>query len=796
MLWALAGKLLLAASKLKCLLSHTPGSGVCCGCGWHSNDEEGDCCGNVWHVPPDGEPSPDRDAVPFVPVAWPSDKCPSGHVYAVWGTYGECCGCLPEQVFDPRVQAMVNAADVLADLCCPTCPDKPLLPFDDEGNDVGCYMACCGLEDPACVIMREPECVAAGGTPQPDCCEYGCPIPCCSEDEEGVVSCESIRSGLCVDPKVPADPADCETGCKGQCCTEDEDGIFQPQGMMTQAACAEMGGKWAGLGKEDCDQCPCRDPFSCDCCESKSSTAAGLTFTQPRGKRHPRFSDTLRVVVTGRTESAILVHGMPVGAGCSFEVEFLLCWDEFLIEPVPCGTNFKKLDVTVCWHQHDHDVEELNFSGCDGLTINLGDCQYDCVTTLVYDQDESRSSDATLYTRNDATIRVDDGTIEFTGDIIAVAAQQDGSPCANDPRTLTLSGAIGKVSGTITNLPAGEGSVAVTVSDGEWWLSGANTFSGHLTVIGATLVVAADVAASGASPFGASTSLLPVLGDASHGATMILDDGVTVRRGFEIAAGSGTVVIGGRGGGTSDFTADADVTIGAGRDVTLQAGGGGTITFANSWSSGYAETMAFGSAGNAGTVILSSPLAAEAFSLDAGTVRLNGSGVPGFGILLGPSLDPPPTTIGGATLDLNGNAQRLDDLTFASSGGTITGGTLNLGTATVAATVDVSGTGHEIASAVVVANAATFDVDASSSVTVSGVMSGSGAVTITGSGTLTLTTANTYSGGTTISGATVSIGDDAALGTGGVTVTSGGVLNLNGHTIANTITNSGGTVNP
>lgn len=800
MLWALAGKLLLAASKIKCLVSHSPGSGTCCGCTWHSASEEGDCCGDVWYV---GD--------------YP---CPSGTVYLRWGENDACCGCLPEQIFDPRVGDLVNTKDVKADLCCPFPSPaiwQNLLPFDANADFVGCIMRCC--KDGACTDRHAVECVNDGGQNHNGfCAGLGCPADCCSEDHDGNVTCETIDGGLlCVAPRVLADP-DCATGCKGQCCTEDENGIYQPQGMMTQADCEAMNGKWAGLGKEDCNQCPCRDPFSCSCCETKTSTAAGLVFTQPRKKRHPPFADTFRVVVTGSTESAILVHGIPVGAGCDFEVEFVLCWDQFNIEPVPCDTNFKKLDVKVCWFEQHTATETLNFSGCNGLTINLGDCQHDCITTLVYDQTYNRSSDATIYTRNDATLRVEHGTIEFTGNIVAVAAQKDGSPCANSPRTLTLSGAVGKVSGVIGNLPGSSDSVDVTITDGEWWLGGANTYRGRLRLLGGTAVIAASVDGSygvSGSPFGLTpgTGSYPLIGAAAGGApaVFLFADGVTISRAFTVAAlGTGSsqaVVVGGRGSGTSSVASSVTVTLE--RDVTLQAGTGGTVTFSNGWAtSGIDPTFTIGSSGNSGTVVIDKYLPGTFNDYGGTTTAVNVVyGTAKLSSLADNTIDPPtPVTVGSslgtATLDINGRSQMLSALTLSGSSGHVSNGTLVLGYdsdpyyGTSAGAVNVSGTGHQISADVTVGNSTTIITSSSATLTISGAMGGGSALTFDGSGTVTLSAAGTRTGTTTISGGTVNCGDDDAFGTGGITVATGGTLNLNGHTIPNTITNTGGTVNP
>lgn len=810
MLFARDGKLRIAAEKLLCYIANIAcGGGTCCGGSWHAAEDEGDCCNNVWYV--NDEP------------------CPDGQVYRRWGQDGVCCGCVPAQIFDGRVQQLVNVDDVIDDLCCPVCAqlgDGPeiLLPFDMNGNARGCFGRCCGNPEVGvgrCTRLRVADCLEAGGTPLAGCCDpWGCPVDCCSEDSDGVVQCSSIDAGQCVSPKMLADP-DCTAGCLGQCCIDDAEGVPQPQGMMTQAACAAINGKFAGLGVESCGDCACRLPFSCDCCESKTSTAAGLTFTQPRNKRQPPFSDTFHVTVTGKTDSTILVHGTPVAAGCNFTVEFVLCWDTFNIEPVPCGTNFKSLDVTVCWQQQHTGTEDLSFSGCDGLTINIGDCKHDCVTTLVYNQGDSRSSDATIYTRNDAILYVQSGTIEFTGVITPVSQLKDGVPCANAPRVLTLSGGVGKISGVIEDLPGGSLDVVQTFisrdgvrvgGDGEWWLSGDNSFSGVLRLLHGTMVIAADVSSSvgAASPFGTTTASYPQIGDPAAGvpdyyggAVLLIADGVTVGRGFAITAlgfGSEQVVtVGCRDGEAAAVGSTAPVSLGAGRSVVLQAGSGGTMTFANPWT-GTAKSVSFGSISNEGVVVINQAVQANEYHIVLGTLRQGGAGISGFGILDRRKDITIGSNYGYATFDINGHQQTMKNLSFVGTGNIVTGGTLRLGYADGAGTdngtVSVAGAGHEISSDVEFANDTTITTSALANLTVSGATSGAADLTLDGSGIVAMSAASTRSGATTISGCTVDIGDDDSLGTGSVTVTSGGVLNLNGHTIPGTITNSGGTVNP
>lgn len=71
-----------------------------------------------------------------------------------------------------------------------------------------------------------------------------------------------------------------------------------------------------------------------------------------------------------------------------------------------------------------------------------------------------------------------------------------------------------------------------------------------------------------------------------------------------------------------------------------------------------------------------------------------------------------------------------------------------------------------------------------------GTIAGAATLSKTGSSTLTVNTMNTYTGATTISGGRLIVGTNGALGTSAVSITSGGVLELN-KSITNTITNAG-----
>ena len=703
------------------------GEGECCGGVWQTG--EGECCGGVWYAA--GE-----------------SQCPEGQIFLRWGEQDECCGCVPDTILDGRVGEEVATASVVDDLCC-TCDGFNFLPYTDFPNVVvngqaspagtftGCRARCC--VDGGCTQEFQGDCVALEGQWLGGCCDLGCPAPCCSEDADGTVQCEVKDSGTCEAPDVIGSP-DCETGCLGECCLLTE-GVYVSQGQTTQPACDAIGGQWAGLGSTSCSDGTCRDPFTENCCETKQSSAAGLTFTQPRRKRLPPFSDTVRVTVTGTTDSRILIHGTPFGEDadpskrCPINHSFLLCWDEFSVEPVPCGTNFRNVDLTVCWAQEATDTEALNFSGCNGLTLPLGNCPYDCVTTLVY-SGGGHTSDSDIVLYGDAVVEANGAALVLTSAITIPGS------CVEKLTLTGTSTALNEI-GVIPN--SSSGLAVEKTGPGTWRMAGLNTFTDGLTVSDGTIVAGNSFSGSGSSVGNGSVVVGSASGGISGTAALLFENDAIVDRSVTIAAlgvGSSQVaILGGWSNGLVIFDGSGSITLN--RSVTLQAATGGTVNFAKPWvNNGPATVVTIGSAGNAGTIELEEvlPSTLARVNIQNGTGKL---------VAYDDRIDPAtPVTIGAAVLDINGQSQTLSDLTFAVGAGTITGGTLRL-----AGTVAATGTGHAISSAVALDAAVTFS--GSGSLLVSGVVSGSNSLTKTGTGTLTLSGANTHTGTTTISGGTV-----------------------------------------
>lgn len=834
----------------------TPGE--CCGGVWHEDEDSGDCCDGVWHPVPEGQTAPDLSVIPFQPVAWPAEECPSGTLYARWGLYGECCGCISEQVFDPRAGeheegypppgAYVPTESVIEYLCCDICEETPYLSLDAYGGEIGCLGTCCADEDCSRLLQSQcgpgvhpthPEATyyswTSGGSlyGQSCCANNPCAVPCCVDGElvelaafvvagevlegewtltfgettftytavEGETA-EDIANGLAAAVASPflatatGATIDVTGPLAGAGTITPPGGEPQPPTssetkLMSSGACSALGGTPAPDG-----DCGCQ--VGQTCCETATSSGTLLTFNKPAA-----FSGTVRVTVTGTTTGPILVYDTAFGQTatpskqCPFTHTFLLCEGTFNISPLPCGGTFHRVDVEVCYEEESTSVEVFNFKGCNG-PVSLGACPTECATTLLY-TGAGLTSSAAISMYRDSTIEANgSGPLVLTGNI---------TPVASCVETLTLTGtstALNEISGVISAGGMNNKPSVKKTGVGTWRLTGANTYAGTLYVLNGTAIVG-TVNSTGGSPFGAcvNVSCLPRVGDpdATSGTAALLTTG-TVNRGFFVESGGGSqvVIIGGYGTGASRF--ETGIRIRLGRDVTLQASTGGTVSFSNTWETfadnanpGPAVRFTIGSANNAGTVVLERflPPAATGVDVHYGTLRLDYIDP---STALGPIDQATPVTVGGTgtsvTLIINGIDQPLSDLTLQGSGSDITGPSGGILRLVDSPTVTVTGTGHEISAAVALDDDATLD--STGSLLISGVVSGSSAVTMDGSGTVTLSGSNTYTGTTTINGGTMKADSLTAFGTGDIVVNAGGTLDKNGYALANTITNNGGTV--
>jgi autotransporter-associated beta strand protein len=682
-------------------------AGECCGDRWYT--EEGYCCNTIWY-PAD-------------------DPCPDGEVFVAREDEPDCCGCVPEMVYDPETQQMVPTIDNEDLLACDC--SQLYATFTEAGEGPRQLGKCCVPGEP-CVHTFEDECE---GEWLQECCEpNGCLAPCCIEDADGVASCEVRFTGQCSAPDVVGEGEDCETSCKGACCV---DGVLT-ETQLSQEECDEAGGCWAGVGSEECYlEDECRPPLTRGCCESTISGASGLTFTQPRKRRcsSPSESPWL-VTVTGTTDSEIKIHGISVGENatpakrCPINVTFSVCWDKFNIEPMPCDTEFRRLDVTVCWVELGEHLETLAYSGCTDIDLWLGECNRNCKTVLTYGG-AGVEYDRTVQIRGDATLEANGtGPLVFTAfsypnacdiklTLDGTSTQSNEAPALADPST-----------GTKLSLDK--------AGTGHWVLGSASTHTGQTSILSGTLIVSANAPLDGNGAFGYSlngglgggSSPVVLLGGAVP-TRLLLDQSAQVGRLIQVTSGTAPVTIGGfNGSGTTRF--QSAMTFFVNRDVTLQVADGGTVEFANGWAAGdvgaggpLEASFTIGSGGNEGVVLLSGNLSTS------GTVTVK------YGTLHATSsLSAAPVILDGqnATLQLELLTPMTSQLDLLA--GTLKGNCEASGEVNVLGDVDVN-------------------IASSEELLLSGTLAGSGAITKAGSGTLRITATNTHSGAISVQAGTL-----------------------------------------
>jgi autotransporter-associated beta strand protein len=325
---------------------------------------------------------------------------------------------------------------------------------------------------------------------------------------------------------------------------------------------------------------------------------------------------------------------------------------------------------------------------------------------------------------------------------------------------------------TINSVLSGTGVTVIKTGAGTLVLTGANTFDGPVQITGG--VLSTNLLANGGVASG--------LGMSSSSAANLVIDGGGLRY-------TGSAV-----------TTDRLFTVGAG-GATLDASGGGAVTFGNSGSIGYVGTGARTitlSGSNTDANMLASLVA------DAGTdaVSLAKSGT-GVWIVTGNNTYSGNTTISAGTLTVGnggtsgslGNGDIVDNgalvfnrgdsvtLSNAISG---TGSLAQSGSGTLILTGNNSydstivnsgtlqvGSGGTIGTlgSGAVTNNASLVFNRSDGLTVGNAISGSGSLTQNGTGTLVLSGANGYSGTTSINAGVLSIGASNNLGNGAATNT-------------------------
>lgn len=711
--------------------------GVCCNDEWHpaGEDPPGECCNNEWRTD-DGECCNDE----WYPAENP---CPPGQVYLNLGPDNSypieadqtCCGCFPDQIYDPRVEELVDTETVQGDLLC-GCGEL-CIPEDENGDPVECKQRCCKVDENTvtCEMLTQTDCEDQGGVSSAGCCDLqggGCDVPCCREDADGTSTCALELNTECFAPAgvvgtIQENIVDCEQACLGTCCI---DGV-PTETLLTQEACDDAGGCWAGVGSVEC-LTGCRPPFDENCCESVISDASGLTFTQPRRKSCEPTDTLWMVTATGTTDSPILIHGVPFGQDatpakrCPINITFPICGDSFNVEPMPCDSSFRRLEITVCWAPEGETLETLDYSGCSDITLWLGECTRGCETVVNW-YDGAITVGATVQMFGDATINS-----SGSGAMIWPAITPVSNGCT---KRLTLSGTNDATNeiGVISNSPDFVATSLRKTGGGTWRLAQNNLYSGATEILDGTVIVGIDTQQNSGA-FGLQGGITPEmitpvgnpLAIGSGTVALLLELDVQFTKYLKVPAGvSQLVILGGANtSGESSFDSSNSFIL-AGSDVTLQAATGGVVRFENTWLeiTGFSTTLevdvTVGTAGNFGDVLLTNDLSTT------GAIQVQ------YGRL---HVKSPITADSGVTL--NGSTAELlfDDVASLSSALTLTQGSM-----LVSGGISLDGT-------VTVVGTIGLDVDAGGDAVVTAALAGSGTLEKTGSGTLRLTGANTFAG--------------------------------------------------
>ena len=372
-------------------------------------------------------------------------------------------------------------------------------------------------------------------------------------------------------------------------------------------------------------------------------------------------------------------------------------------------------------------------------------------------------------------------------------------------RTIQVNDGAAAFDATLSGVLSGTGGGFIKTGAGTLFLTGANTFSGNVTINAGTIAIISGTLGSGTLAINAgtlevtttfSTTRSISLGDATS--TFEIDPAQTYTLTNPISGtgtlnktGSGTLSLAGvntYSGGTvinaGTVVANSSASLGAsGAVTTINAG---TLEIAGSYSSARNFVL-----GNSASTIMVDP--SQTFTVGnviSGSGNLNKSGT-GTLALTGADTYSGSTYVTAGTLSLGAGAALASTVLNVSSGATFTGNasaslpntlavaangnvTFNAAARTIAS-LDGASTG------VVTLNSTNLSVSSGSYAGVLQNGASTGSLTKTSAGTLTLTGANTYTGGTMIGQGNLvaAASSDGALGsTSSVTVNSGGTLLL------------------
>jgi fibronectin-binding autotransporter adhesin len=331
------------------------------------------------------------------------------------------------------------------------------------------------------------------------------------------------------------------------------------------------------------------------------------------------------------------------------------------------------------------------------------------------------------------------GTLTLSAATAITAGTAQGNITVNGAGNTVISGAITTGAGTLTKNEAG------TLT-----LSGANTYTGTTTINGGVLSIntLANVN-GGASSLGAPTTApngTIKIGSGATGATLAFTGASnnSTNRVIDLAGTTGGATLDASGGGTITFTSAFTASGAGAKTLTLAGSTNGAISGAIVDNSGVNNTSLFKT--GAGTWVLSGANTYTGDTLiNVGTLQLGANNV---------LADTTDVNLTGATaiFDVNGKTDTVGSLTG------VAGSTISLGAGAL-----TSGGSNSIT-------------------TFAGTITGTGTLTQSGTGKLTLTGANTYSGATSITGGVLSV---STLANGGANSNIGASTNAAANLVLN-----------
>ena len=421
------------------------------------------------------------------------------------------------------------------------------------------------------------------------------------------------------------------------------------------------------------------------------------------------------------------------------------------------------------------DVATMNVNLSANQTVNLN--QAITVGSLTIG-DNSGTQTATLATGTAGSLTFDatSGNASLIRSAVGTAATTISAPITlKDNLAVSLASGTAASTMTLSGIISESGGAKSLIKDSSTLtlaLSGANTFSGGVTILSGTVdsKTSTTTLGTGTLVIGGSGGVSPVFQTGVNNANAVQVNANTTGTSIIAAngVGSGTIM----SGGITLNSANLNVrTFSAGTTAAVTLSGGVTGTgnlLINNLSDGTAAT---------------------------GKVTLSGSTINNIGTVTsqgtGPTANVISAVIGANVTNVTQNS--------ATTGLNLTAVNLYTGSTTITAgTLQISGSGKlnngNYAGAISVATSSTLRYSSSAAQTFSGNITGLGALTKdTGTASkLILSGSNTYTGATTVSAGTLAV--NGSLANTSTTVGTGGTLQGSGSTVGSVTVQSGGKI--